>query len=541
MDDNFIKKILENKFVLFLIPNLIFFSFYLNIYNKNFVSNNGQIFFLEIIILCVVTLFINIVLYLFLSKILKFDVYEKFLIISLFCIFLLGLRPLYYYFFGFIILVIVFKILTKLKLLNLKIIVYFYSFFIFFIFLFNLFTTFKYLSYAFFKSKGLNYDFKVYRDDNNRNQPNIYWIHCDATIGMDVMSKYFDYDNHELKEYFNKNNYFYNENARLVAGNSTRRALPALFNPYYYDNFFKDYLYDLEQVNLEKKSYTDYLVNYDELTDKRYHNELFKALKSKDYTTYGIGNFDLYTSLYTDYFYDYYSDYSLNFDKFRYLKYEDNKDKYDNYLKLLHISTLVHYSYLRNIINYSNIYLLKGKLLDYNDVDLEGYEYAKNTKDIATLTLFKGLYEIFHDSNSRKFVFLDYYLNHMPLKYDSKGEYIDKSNARSILAYKDNYIYSTHILIDILNYIKNNDSDSVIVVQADHGINVVSDDDIMNALNVTNEEVQEIRNSVINAVYVPSKYLNGNEKYLGNPLNISRYLVNSYVGHNYEYIEDGVD
>ena len=35
---------------------------------------------------------------------------------------------------------------------------------------------------------------------------------------------------------------------------------------------------------------------------------------------------------------------------------------------------------------------------------------------------------------------------------------------------------------------------------------------------------------------IPDKYKNGDEIYLNNPLNISRYIVNNYVGKNYEYI-----
>ena len=33
------------------------------------------------------------------------------------------------------------------------------------------------------------------------------------------------------------------------------------------------------------------------------------------------------------------------------------------------------------------------------------------------------------------------------------------------------------------------------------------------------------------------KYRNGEEEVLSNPLNISRYLVNNFIGDNYEYID----
>ena len=42
----------------------------------------------------------------------------------------------------------------------------------------------------------------------------------------------------------------------------------------------------------------------------------------------------------------------------------------------------------------------------------------------------------------------------------------------------------------------------------------------------------------MSAIYIPDKFKNGDEEYLNNPLNISRYLVNNYVGNNnYDYLD----
>ena len=102
--------------------------------------------------------------------------------------------------------------------------------------------------------------------------------------------------------------------------------------------------------------------------------------------------------------------------------------------------------------------------------------------------------------------------------------------------YLGNYIYSNKLLIELLEYIRDNDEDAVIIVQSDHGIHLLEDEEIMAQLSITKEEVQDIRNSVISAFYIPQEYRNGDEDYLDNPLNISRYLVNNYVGENYEYM-----
>ena len=70
-------------------------------------------------------------------------------------------------------------------------------------------------------------------------------------------------------------------------------------------------------------------------------------------------------------------------------------------------------------------------------------------------------------------------------------------------------------------------------------IHSYENDTLMHVFNISNDEAQNIKNSVMNAVYIPEKYKNGDEKYLQNPLNISRYLVNNFMCDNsYNYIEN---
>lgn len=89
----------------------------------------------------------------------------------------------------------------------------------------------------------------------------------------------------------------------------------------------------------------------------------------------------------------------------------------------------------------------------------------------------------------------------------------------------------------MLDYIHKIDENAIIVVQADHGIHTFDDEFLVKKLKINNKELLEIRNSVMNAVYVPKRYISGDEKVLRNPLNITRYIVNNFVGDNYEYIK----
>ena len=125
----------------------------------------------------------------------------------------------------------------------------------------------------------------------------------------------------------------------------------------------------------------------------------------------------------------------------------------------------------------------------------------------------------------------------MDWKYDKNGNFIDESKFRELENYGNNYEYSSKVLIDLIQYIKDNDKDPVIIIESDHGIHNKRIAEMKYYFKANNKEVEEIKHSTFSSYYIPKEYQNGDEKYLENPLNISRYIVNNYVGNNYEYIK----
>ena len=81
------------------------------------------------------------------------------------------------------------------------------------------------------------------------------------------------------------------------------------------------------------------------------------------------------------------------------------------------------------------------------------------------------------------------------------------------------------------------DPDAVIVLQADHGLHMYTAEQIERVLGAGS--ATNIWNSVFSAIRVPAQYQTSDEQYaLANPLNISRYIVNRFVGENYSYLTD---
>ena len=75
-------------------------------------------------------------------------------------------------------------------------------------------------------------------------------------------------------------------------------------------------------------------------------------------------------------------------------------------------------------------------------------------------------------------------------------------------------------------------------LQADHGLHGCKEIALKEAFG-EDAVAAELWNQVFSAIRVPDQYKNGEEHYAyENPLNISRYLVNSFVGRNYKYLEE---
>jgi hypothetical protein len=77
--------------------------------------------------------------------------------------------------------------------------------------------------------------------------------------------------------------------------------------------------------------------------------------------------------------------------------------------------------------------------------------------------------------------------------------------------------------------------EAVIVLQGDHGIHMQPSHNHMANIGFHEEEILELFDSVISAVRIPPQY-GGLDEPL-DPLNITRLLVNRFVGENYEMLE----
>ncbi len=533
-NNDLLNKITHNKLLLFIVPHLIYWGMLLAIYNNNFkLESMNEILFREVFYLGFIFALITILIYFVIHYFIK-NLQKVFCILCIICCFYFDGMGLSFLFLA--LLIFFFKKITKCNMDNIIVVIMFIIIIFFgYNFVFGIINVGYNIIHL--KDYSVNKEISINSDSFT---PNVYWIHCDGMMSIDTMSKYFNYEDDYLLKYFEENDYIINSNASIKAGHRTNLALVALFNPHYYDEFFKDYLNSLEEHFVNQQKYPTSIVGYNSLKQKRLNSELFKALKNKKYTTYAIAKYNQYTSLNTDYYFDY----SFSDDERMHLKSGKTEFRlleYNNDLTLQfmsdfkHFQSISYHTVLYDVIK--DINLLNYDVIDYENFDTSQYKYINNSEYWIAKAILKSLDLSMNETNN-KFVFVDYDLNHLPLTFDKKGNILDSSLISNLDYYLDNYIYSTYLLVDILSFIHNNDKDAIIIVQADHGIHLLSNEEIMKYFDIDINKVMDIRNSTISAIYIPEKYKNGDEKYLNNPLNISRYIVNNYVGENYEYLND---
>jgi hypothetical protein len=100
--------------------------------------------------------------------------------------------------------------------------------------------------------------------------------------------------------------------------------------------------------------------------------------------------------------------------------------------------------------------------------------------------------------------------------------------------YPPQHRYAAKILLAYIALIIEHDPEGVIVVQADHGLHHDRNREALLKKGGTEEEVRVMQNQALSAVRIPEKW-GGLQEPL-DPLDISRVLVNRYVGKNFSLV-----
>lgn len=403
-----------------------------------------------------------------------------------------------------------------------------------------------------------------YNIDNSLPSPNVYWLHMDGMLSFDVLEEYYDDPQEELTGQLAERGFEINRDGWFEAAHSTKVAVAMLMSPDYYDKVLAEEFTTGEMLDKNSPKVAERIR---QLTFVRSQNELVRAFEHKGYEASIIANnFNTFPSD-TARFYDY-GEYAwhtyteaqngeppLILNQGTAGGEEDVEQELSlhmlgNLSEVLCASSLLCYAeeplnealakYRRAVTPTAQRQRVDIDVPEDRARDILGDEYYE-----WGVTMIRSLQDTLNAPEPR-LVLMHNMMPHFNFRFDAEGRYLpgSASQTESISLYHGQHQYSARVMLDMVDLILEADPGAVIVLQADHGIHHIHYVDEMRSLGYSDADVQNMWNGVFSAVRIPddagglgSAKSSGLDEPLGS-LNITRELVNRYVGPNYQLLPE---
>jgi len=381
--------------------------------------------------------------------------------------------------------------------------------------------------------------------DKSLPSPDVYWFHVDGMIGFDAAAKHFGDNQEDIKFELQKRGFVINESAELNIGYSDI-AIPALISPAFYDSYLEPLLTEFNHLwQLPRKDEIERVLRRDRINihdDIMPNQELFNAFLTKDYSYVSFWHGDANTATY---YYttapDLVTRTGVERSREFYLQVEDFKALLLSTTPLLHpffASRIEEYVYNEqtaseiyfNMISHHEDVVKRKLIIDNPDLSIYGQEY--------------NFYRCIYDSlrlPSPKLYFIELNWAHEPFDklywlHESFDNLYEKGQAENIFDadtyYMELHRYTIQVFLNAVDLILEHTPDAVIVIQADHGIECRAQLYMLDN-NYPEEKVWDLFVSTISAVRIPEEFGRLDEPL--EPLDITKFLINSFVGKNYSF------
>ena len=350
--------------------------------------------------------------------------------------------------------------------------------------------------------------------------PDIYWFHMDGMMGFRTVESIFGDMQRDLKKSLMEKEFLINEEASLDIG-WTAYAIPGLTSPVIYDHYLKPQMDNMQgMTDYERRAH---ISNTSMIYDTYPEIELFSSFYQAGYNVYHILNdigrsFENISRTYNPV-----NDFSLS-------------------SKGNMVDLIAKYSLFYSI----KFYLAQTIKQHYDLADLETeypeeiFRYVSPNSKISIYYVdhydwyISSIFEETLERSSPKLVYFQNFLPHFPFRFDEEGIPQETHYDHDMALYLSQHKYSTRMMLGMVNRIIEKNPDAVIIIQGDHGVHYFERNEL-EAQGFTDEQMLEMNFSTISAVRIPQKYGSLTEPL--DPLDITRYLVNHYVGEgNYDYL-----
>ena len=378
-------------------------------------------------------------------------------------------------------------------------------------------------------------DFYIMREisiDDTLPSPNIYWLHMDGMINFADIEYFFNKPQDDLRQQLIQRGFVINEDAEFNA-HITIFSVPALLSPAFYDSYLGTLLKEANQMSRsERTSFLNSTLNSDRISLRKdiapYH-ELFNAFLQNGYRHVMMASLDYSVYVPLDYFYrigDEIAPLTIG----NILEIEDNfLQSAHDLIELLILTTPVPTRVLAHIIGYQ---------FDWESIPEHSEEINHLTADTRDLLHERQLYRCLIDSftiDEPRLTYITLMFTHASNWYWQYDGLEDVGTHRVDL-YPVAHEYASNVMINMIDMILEQDPNAVIVLQSDHGFHTNTTQRQLLADGLSEEEVANLHNSVMSAVRIPEQY-GGLDEPL-HPLNITRELVNRFVGQNYQLLPE---
>ena len=371
--------------------------------------------------------------------------------------------------------------------------------------------------------------------------PDIFWLMPDGMISFVDYETYFDDSQKLFREFLEGRGFLIYEDGRS-AGTNTYLSLPTMLSPSYYDNIFGPIVKELDDITCPRifHEYTSNILwnnNINLHLDIVPHWELFLAFMAADYTAVHIAP---HGGIYqvTDLFYRL-PCYGANLIDIHFMESNPFTTAREQSRTF---EFLTRNAYLINLLRLSTPlgYVVPSVCSNYYwqpvSEHLEAVE--RLTEKTRGIPPERELYRFFIDAMnvpSPKIVYGALEFTHpvgWPWFVPETEDSIEHWN--SFERYRVAHEYSVVVMMNLIDVILESNPRAVIVIQGDHGIHDPSVHSELLEMGYTEGDLMRLNFSVMSAVRIPPEY-GGMEEPIA-PLNITRELVNRFVGQNYELL-----
>ena len=322
--------------------------------------------------------------------------------------------------------------------------------------------------------------------------PDIFWIHLDGMVSLETAEYFFGICQENTRYELARRGFIIYENAYLRNAAGTSVAMPMLLSPSVYDNFFGELLDNIEEgFGHEVRDELNPILAANGINIFDDINPYFELLVALLYRGYRINGFNAWW----------------------------------NYLDAVRISGEDNRSLPSRIWN-------SFAMSDFPRILLE-------TTPIPLGLFLEGPFDIVYldmpESYQRaEFTWIFYGYTHARLWYRFDTSYHGNTEKRIDL-YPLAYEAITDAMFSAIDDIKQRNPNAVIVLQSDHGLHMKDTQLHLDDIGMPRETSLLLSHSVFSAMFIPDEYGGLDEPV--HPLNITRLLVNRYVGENYHLLE----